>query len=129
VRWWSPAKAVVVCASFAGAVLSVPGVAAADTPVDPASVLVHATPENECKLNVRAGSDVGAALQGTLTCDTYATCVSATDTQCGPYVTGGVYTCVGPDKKTVTDNRWAEVRYREPKQKAYIAAACAAFRK
>lgn len=128
-RRWSAAKTVVVCASFAGAVLSVPGVAAADTPPAPAPVLVHATPENDCKLNVRAGSDVGAALQGTLTCDSYATCVSATDTQCGPYVTGGVYSCVGPDKKQVTDNRWAEVRYRDPKQKSYVAVACAAFRR
>jgi hypothetical protein len=89
--------------------------------------LVHATPENDCKLNVRAGSDVGSTLLTTLTCVNYTTCTSAGDTPCGPYVAGGVYTCVGPNKAKVTDNRWAEVAWRAP-QKSYIAVGCAAFR-
>jgi hypothetical protein len=121
---WSPAKVLVVCASVAGAMLVLPNVANA---AEPEPALVHAAPQNDCKLNVRAGADVGSALLGTLTCANYTTCVSASDVPCGPYVTGGVYSCAGPDDKQLTDNRWAEVAWRAP-QKSYVAVGCAVFR-
>ncbi|WP_312871936.1 hypothetical protein [Amycolatopsis acididurans] len=123
-RTWSPARIFLVCASVAGAVLTLPATANA---AEPEPALVHASPMNECKLNVRAGTDVGSTLLTTLTCDNYTTCTHAGDTPCGPYVTGGVYTCVDGDNKSVTDNRWAEVAWRAP-QKSYIAVSCAAFR-
>ncbi|KAA9161141.1 hypothetical protein FPZ12_015420 [Amycolatopsis acidicola] len=109
---------------MSGAVLMAPATAGA---AEATPALVHATPENECKLNVRAGTDVGSPLLGTLTCDNYTTCTNVGDVQCGPFVTGGVYSCVGADKKQLTDNRWAEVNWRSP-QKSYIAVGCAAFR-
>ncbi len=115
----------VVCAGVAGAVLAVPQAAGA-AEAEPA--LVHASPANDCRLNVRAAADPGSALLGTLTCNNYTTCVSATDVPCGPYVTGGEYSCVGADGKQVKDNRWAEVAWRTP-QKSYVAVACAVFRK
>jgi hypothetical protein len=93
----------------------------------PEPMLVHASPANDCRLNVRAGTDVGSSLLGTLTCLNYTTCAHAADVPCGPYVTGGVYTCVGADGKQLTDNRWAEVSWRTPQQ-SYVAAGCAAFR-
>ncbi|TVT51617.1 hypothetical protein FNH05_14505 [Amycolatopsis rhizosphaerae] len=89
--------------------------------------MVHATAANDCRLNVRAGADVGSTLLGTLTCLNYTTCVHAGDLPCGPYVTGGVYSCVGPDGRQITDTRWAEVGFRAP-EKSYVAVACAAFR-
>lgn len=123
-RTWLSAKVFVACAGAAGAMLVLPATASA-AEAEPA--LVHASPVNDCKLNVRAGSDVGATLLTTLTCANYTTCVSAGDTPCGPYVSGGVYSCLGADGKQVTDNRWAEVAWRAP-QKSYVALACAAFR-
>jgi hypothetical protein len=121
---WSLAKVLVGCASVAGAMLVVPQVASA-AEAEPA--LVHASPANDCKLNVRAGADAGATLLGTLTCTNYTTCASASEVPCGPYVTGGVYSCVGPDKKQISDTRWAEVAWRTP-QKSYVAVGCAVFR-
>ncbi|HVW44387.1 MAG TPA: hypothetical protein VHC18_23860 [Amycolatopsis sp.] len=121
---WLPAKVVLACATAAGALVTLPATASA-AEAEPA--LVHATPANDCKLNVRAGTDVGSTLLTTLTCVNYTTCVNAADTPCGPYVTGGVYTCAGSDGKQVTDDRWAEVAWRAP-QKSYVAVACAAFR-
>ncbi|HVV13980.1 hypothetical protein [Amycolatopsis sp.] len=109
---------------MSGTMLTMPAVAGA---AEATPALVHATPENECKLNVRAGSDVGSRLLGTLTCDNYSTCKQSGDVPCGPYVTGGVYSCVGADKKQLTDNRWAEVAWSST-QKSYIAVGCAAFR-
>lgn len=123
-RTWLPAKVFLACAGTAAAVLTLPATASA-AEAEPA--LVHASPANECKLNVRAGADVGSTLLTTLTCANYTTCEHAGDEPCGPYVTGGVYTCVGGDNKSVTDNRWAEVAWRAP-QKSYIAVSCAAFR-
>lgn len=121
---WSPAKLLVVGASVAGAMVVLPHAASA---AEPEQALVHASPQNDCKLNVRAGADVGSTLLATLSCTNYTTCVSATDVPCGPYATGGVYTCVGSDGKQLTDNRWAEVAWRAP-QKSYVAVGCAVFR-
>lgn len=121
--------------SLAGAAL----VACAFTVVQPAAAsaaevtaepaLVHASVPNECKLNVRAGADVGSTLLHTLTCTNYTTCAHAPegDQPCGQIVVGGVYTCVGSDGKEVTDNRWAEVLWRSPQQ-SFVAVSCAAFR-
>lgn len=121
---WSPAKALFTCAGVAGAMLVLPPAAQA---AETQPVLVHASPQNECRLNVRAAADVGSALLGTLNCTSYTTCVGTADTPCGPYVTGGEYTCVGADGKQVTDHQWAEVTWRAP-QKSYVAVACAVFR-
>lgn len=123
-RTWLSAKVFFACAGVVGAVLAVPATASA-AEAEPA--LVHASPANDCKLNVRASTDVGSTLVTTLTCANYTTCGNAGETPCGPYVTGGGYTCVGTDGKQVTDSRWAEVAWRAP-QKSYIAVACAAFR-
>ena len=124
-RTWLSAKVVLGCAALgAGAMLAMPATASA---ADAEPALVHATPANDCKLNVRAGSDVGSTLLTTLTCVNYTTCAAANGVPCGPYVTGGVYSCAGADGKQVSDNRWAEVGWRAP-QKSYIAVACAAFR-
>ncbi|MTD59171.1 hypothetical protein GKO32_35080 [Amycolatopsis sp. RM579] len=113
-----------MCAGIAGAMVTwAPAASAAGA--EPA--LVHASPVNDCKLNVRTGADAGATLLTTLTCVNYTTCASASDVPCGPYVTGGVYSCVGADGKELTDNRWAEVSWRVP-QKSYVAVGCAAFR-
>ncbi|WP_236790445.1 hypothetical protein [Amycolatopsis sp. GM8] len=123
-RKWSSAKVLVVCAGVAGAMLTwAPAASAAD----PEPALVHALPGNDCRLNVRAGTDAGTALLATLTCVNYTTCASASETPCGPYVTGGIYSCVGADGKQITDTRWAEVAWRTP-QKSYVAVGCAAFR-
>ncbi|PXY24026.1 hypothetical protein [Prauserella flavalba] len=117
----------VACALLAGLFLSAPA-ASADTP-EPAPALVHASTQNACKLNVRAGTDVGSPALTTLTCANYTTCVNASssDQPCGPYLQGGVYTCVGANGSQVTDNRWAEVAWRAP-ERSYVAVACAAFR-
>lgn len=90
--------------------------------------LVHATKNNECRLNVRALPDMEGTALTTLTCANYTTCVHAKSGEkpCGPYVKGGKYSCVGPDNTQVTDNRWAEVAWRSP-EPAYVAVACAEF--
>jgi len=97
---------------------------------EPETQLVHANTVNKCKLNVRAGSELASQLLHTLTCTNYTTCVQPAekDAPCGKPVVGGKYSCVGPDGKQVTDDRWAPVAWRTP-QTAYIAVACAAFRK
>lgn len=123
-RRWTSAKVLVVGVSVAGAMVALPQSAGA---AEPEPALVHALPQNACKLNVRSGADAGATLLATLTCDNYTTCASSSDVPCGPYVTGGIYTCVGADGKSVTDTRWAQVAWRAP-QSAYVAVACAAFR-
>jgi hypothetical protein len=108
------------------AVLALP-VTAQAAAAEPA--LVHASASNGCKLNVRAGTDLTAPVVTTLTCVNYTTCVHAEAGQppCGPYVTGGKYTCVSAQNTSVTDDRWAEVAWRSP-QTSYIAVGCAAFR-
>ncbi|WP_246256794.1 hypothetical protein [Amycolatopsis anabasis] len=121
-----PVKVFAAWAAVSATALATPAIASAAA-VEPA--LVHASPNNGCKLNVRAGTAVTAALLHTLTCANYTTCAHAEAGQppCGPYLTGGTYTCVGPDGKQVTDTRWAEVVWRAP-QTAYVSVACSAFR-
>ncbi|MDQ0378339.1 hypothetical protein [Amycolatopsis thermophila] len=119
--------------SWAGAALVACAVTmvqpAVATAAEPEPALVHASTQNDCKLNIRAGADVGSALLHTLSCTNYTTCVHAPerDLPCGQVVTGGTYTCVGADGKQLTDNRWAEVLWRSP-EKSFVAAGCAAFR-
>ncbi|GAA3803826.1 MULTISPECIES: hypothetical protein [Amycolatopsis] len=110
----------------AAAVVVLPGTA---TAAEGEPALVHASPQNGCKLNIRAAADVGSALLHTLTCTNYTTCVHAPerDLPCGQVVTGGQYTCVGAEGKQLTDNRWAEVLWRSPQQ-SFVAVGCAAFR-
>ncbi|NIH77785.1 hypothetical protein [Amycolatopsis viridis] len=115
--------------ALAGACAAVVLLPVTATAAEPEPVLVHAAPQNGCKLNIRAGADVGSALLHTLTCTSYTTCVHTPerDQPCGKLVTGGTYTCVGSDGKQVTDNRWAEVLWRSP-ELSFVAAGCAAFR-
>ncbi|WP_040405788.1 hypothetical protein [Amycolatopsis nigrescens] len=100
--------------------------ASADAPVAP---LVHANAVNGCKLNVRGGTTTTAPTLVTLTCANYTSCTRAPVEQapCGPFETGGEYTCVAPDGKAVKDNRWVEVEWRAP-QKSYVAFSCASLR-
>ncbi|MBK1787017.1 hypothetical protein JHE00_22050 [Prauserella sp. ASG 168] len=106
----------------------VAGPSASAAEPDPAPALVHASGQNACKLNVRSGPDVSSTALITLTCANYTTCAHASkDQPCGPYVEGGVYSCVGANGAQVTDNRWAEVAWRAP-QRSYVAVSCAAFR-
>lgn len=92
--------------------------------------LVHATPQNECKLNLREGPDMTTKAITTLSCDNYTTCkkADASKPACGPYTVGGRYSCVGANGKQVVDNRWVEVTYRGANLPSYAAASCAAFR-
>ncbi|NIH86402.1 hypothetical protein [Amycolatopsis granulosa] len=115
--------------ALAGACVTVVLLPAAAVAAEPEPVLVHASPQNGCKLNIRAGADVGSTLLHTLTCTNYTTCVHTPerDRPCGQLVTGGTYTCVGSGGKQVTDNRWAEVLWRSP-EPSFVAAGCAAFR-
>lgn len=113
---------------FAGVVATLavlPSAASAETAE---AALVHATENNDCRLNVRALPDLEGTALTTLTCDNYTTCANAGEgaKPCGPYVVGGRYSCVGPDNTQVTDNRWAKVKWRSPKE-SYVAVACAAF--
>ncbi|GAB3578291.1 hypothetical protein GCM10027445_45290 [Amycolatopsis endophytica] len=120
-------KKAMVVAALAACLVTVVQPAVASAEGEPA--LVHASTQNECKLNVRAGADVGSSLLHTLTCTNYTTCVHAPerDLPCGQLVTGGVYSCVGADGKQLTDNRWAEVLWRSPQQ-SFVAVGCAAIR-
>lgn len=108
-----------------GLLATAPSAVAAE--VEPA--LVHATTANACKLNVREAADLNGKALTTLNCGNYTTCAQAPieGSPCGPLVVGGTYTCVGPNNTQVTDDHWAEVAWRSP-ERAYVAAACAAFR-
>ncbi|MCR3719504.1 MULTISPECIES: hypothetical protein [Prauserella salsuginis group] len=128
------AAATLACAVAMGgltagtAAAAVPGAASPGAGTGEEPALVHANAVNECRLNVRTGPDPSASALTTLTCDNYTTCSNAGGAEpCGPYVTGGTYSCVGADGAQVTDNRWAQVAYRAP-EAAYVAVACAEFR-
>lgn len=125
-------KSFAVAAGAGAALLVGTAGAQADATSVPANeeqpALVHASPNNACKLNVRTGPDIGAPALHTLSCTNYTTCVHAGgQNPCAPFVVGGTYSCVGPDNTQVTDNRWAEVTWRAP-EPAYVAVACSAFR-
>ncbi|TCP54225.1 hypothetical protein EV191_103269 [Tamaricihabitans halophyticus] len=124
-------KAFALLAGALMTLLLVAAPASATTTPEPSAAepaLVHATENNDCKLNVRTGPSTSYQALITLTCANYTTCVQADgDSPCAPYVVGEEYSCVGANNKQVTDNRWAEVAWRAP-EKAYVAVACAAFR-
>ncbi|SFP83107.1 hypothetical protein SAMN05421810_103547 [Amycolatopsis arida] len=127
----SPKRFFVVAAALA-VLAGVPATAAADPSSDGAAepALVHATENNGCKLNVRAAAGTSAPILVTLSCVNYTTCGHAEPgaAPCAPYVVGEKYGCVGPDGTQVTDDRWAAVAWRAP-EPAYVAVACAAFRR
>lgn len=115
-----------LAAGAVSAMVALPASASADTDV---RSLVHASPGNACKLNVRTEPDLAGTALTTLTCANYTTCEhhAVDGAPCGPPVVGGTYTCVGADGSQAVDNRWAAVAWRSP-EPAYVALACAEFR-